>query len=254
MSIEWLITNILAAWALPPLCLLVVIAAGLALVPKKPRFGLVLASTGVLTLFFLSTGFVANLLIASLESSVDPLSISAARSSGAGAIVILGGGHRPAPEYGGETASASGITRLRYGARLARATQIPILVTGGKPSGGIISEADAMADALQIDFGVTARWREGESINTIENARFSARILAVSNIRKIILVTDAWHMPRSIARFRAAGLDVVPAPTGYLSSQRLTAVGLLPSAEALAVSSRAAREWIGILVSRARGV
>jgi uncharacterized SAM-binding protein YcdF (DUF218 family) len=110
-----------------------------------------------------------------------------------------------------------------------------------------------MADALQQDFGVTARWREGESINTIENARYSARILAGAGIRKVILVTDAWHMPRSVARFRAAGLEVVPAPTGFVSRPGLSAVDFLPSAAYLSVSSRAFREWIGILASRARG-
>lgn len=253
MSTEWLITNLLAAWALPPLCLIAGIAAGLALVPRRPRLGLGLAACSLAALAALSTGVVANELIASLESGVPPLTMPAARASGAGAIVVLGGGRRFAPEYGGETASDAGIARLRLGARLARETQLPLLVTGGRPDGGRTSEADVMAEALQQDFGVAARWREGESINTIENARFSARILAGSGIRRVILVTDAWHMPRSVERFRAAGLEVVPAPTGFASRPAISAVDFLPSAGSLSVSSRAFREWIGILVTRARG-
>ena len=253
MSTEWLVTNFLSAWLLPPLDLIAVIALGLALALKRPRLGLALSGIGLAALATLCTPFAGHLLISSLET-IPALGSAERRESGAGAIVILGAGRRIAPEYGGHTVSDGALVRIRYGARLARETGLPILVTGGKPAGGDISEAQVMAETLDQDFGIQARWQESESINTIQNAQFSAKILADAGIKRVILVTDASHMRRSIARFHAAGLVVVPAPTAFHISTRFMLFDFLPSTRGLLLSSRALHEWVGILVSRLRGV
>ena len=95
---------------------------------------------------------------------------------------------------------------------------------------------------------------QGKSINTIENARFSARMIEDAGIKRVILVTDAWHMRRSVDRFRSAGLEVIPAPTNYATQPELSPIDFLPTTGGLFNSTRAFHEWIGILVSRARGV
>ena len=255
MSTEWLITNLLSPWLLPPLNLIAIIAIGLAFVPKRPRLGLAISAGGLTVLAALSTGAVGNLLVSTLEEGMTPITAKQLREGGAGAIVILGGGrNRGSPEYGGETVSRSSLARTRYGARLARESGLPVLLTSGKPDGGIATEADLMADAMEQEFGVKVRWRENASINTIENARFSARVLAGAGIKRIVLVTDAWHMPRSITRFHAAGLEVIAAPTNYYSRPSLTPVDFLPTEGGLEKSNIAFHEWIGILVSWARGV
>ena len=59
------------------------------------------------------------------------------------------------------------------------------------------SKADAMATALRDDFGVPVKWTEGKSRNTAENAAFSAALLRPDAVRRVLLVTDAMHMPRS---------------------------------------------------------
>ncbi|MGA7986077.1 MAG: hypothetical protein WCA01_12925, partial [Burkholderiales bacterium] len=64
MSLEWLATNLLAVWLLPPLDLIVMIALGLALVPRRPRLGLVLAGAGLAVLAALSMPRVGDLLAA----------------------------------------------------------------------------------------------------------------------------------------------------------------------------------------------
>ncbi|HUJ87208.1 MAG TPA: YdcF family protein [Burkholderiales bacterium] len=254
MSFEWLATNLLAAWLLPPLDLIVVIALGLALVPRRARLGLALAAAGLVALAALSIPRVGDLLATTLEDSAPPLEAQRARDAGAGAIVVLGGGrNRGALEYGGETLDAASLGRVRYGARLARLTGLPLLVSGGRPDGGGASEADLMAQVLAQEFGVPVRWRETQSINTLEDAHLSATLLAGAGIRRVILVTDASHMRRASGRFRAAGLQVVPAPTNYRAQRVHTPVDWLPSARGLERSSRALREWIGILWSRARG-
>ena len=252
MSIEWLVTNFLSAWLLPPLDLIAVIAVGLALTRKRRRLGLTICITALAGLALLCLPVGGHLLITSLET-IPPIKAAELHNGGAGAIVILGSGRRISPEYGGDTVSEVGLVRIRYGARLARETRLPVLVTGGRPDGGSASEADLMAETLDQDFGVKVRWRETESINTIQNARFSAKILADAGIKRVILVTDASHMRRSIARFRSADIEVVPAPTAFHVRSSFTPLDFLPSAGGLLNSGKALHEWVGILVSWARG-
>ncbi|MBF0159223.1 MAG: YdcF family protein, partial [Magnetococcales bacterium] len=94
------------------------------------------------------------------------------RSADVGAIVVLGQGRYPsAPEFGGrDTVSSGGLARVRYAAWLHRRTNLPILVTGGRPAGEKSSEAALMRDVLQDEFNVSVRWLEEDSHTTWENA------------------------------------------------------------------------------------
>ena len=109
-----------------------------------------------------------------------------------------------------------------------------------------LSKADAMATALRDDFGVPVKWTEGKSRNTAENAAFSAALLRPDAVRRVLLVTDAMHMPRSRTAFQRAGMDVVAAPTLFFSHAPLTVGAYLPSAEGLRESWYAIYELLGI--------
>ena len=74
------------------------------------------------------------------------------------------------------------------------------------------TEAKLMADSLQEDFGVTVRWQEGRSRTTWENAQFTAELLQPLGLKRVVVVTQAWHMPRSVWSFEAAGLSVEDLP------------------------------------------
>lgn len=140
---------------------------------------------------------------------------------GADAIVILGGGRRLyAPEYAlGETVSSGTLERLRYGAKIAGETGLPILVSGGKPSNGLTagqySEATHMAGVLGDEFSLPVTWVESESEDTLENARFTAPILKSNGVSNIILVTHFSHMDRAKMAFEAHELTVIAAATGW---------------------------------------
>jgi uncharacterized SAM-binding protein YcdF (DUF218 family) len=99
---------------------------------------------------------------------------------------------------------------------------------------------------LREEFGVPVRWQETASRNTEENAEFSANILEMEKIRRILLVTDAMHMPRSVKSFERHGMEVVPAPTVFFSREPRTLMHLLPTAENLRRSYYALYEWIGM--------
>lgn len=56
------------------------------------------------------------------------------------------------------------------------------------------------------------RWIEDKSRNTFENGAYSATILKANNIARVIVVTEAWHMPRAVWSFARAGMTAIPAP------------------------------------------
>ena len=171
---EWLITNSLASALIPPGSLLLLAAIGALLALRRPRTGRSLVALALVALYALSTHFVSDALLKSLEPAPrNPL----ADKSGQ-AIVVLGGGtYFSAPEYGGDTVSTSTLARLRYAAHLHRALNKPVMVTSGAPQGNPVSEAALMKQVLETDFRVPVRWTEKASRNTLENARLSRLVL-----------------------------------------------------------------------------
>lgn len=253
---SWFVTNFIAAFLLPPLSLLLVLALGLFLLYRRRKYAkpLLLAAFGLLWLA--STPYFAEGALHLLEARTAALGSQHLNKQPqtADAIVILGGGtYFHAPEYAGQdTVNEQTLLRLRYGARLQRETGKPILVTGGKPLGNSISEAQQMRASLEQDFRIPVRWIEDMSDNTFENARYSFQTLQKAGIKKIYLVTHAWHMPRSADVFRRAGFEVVEAPAAFTTRYRVDLLAFLPRAESLRDSKIFVHEVIGLLWYRVR--
>jgi uncharacterized SAM-binding protein YcdF (DUF218 family) len=233
------------ALVLPPTGPLLIAIAGLLLLAHRWRAGRIFAWTGVVLLLGLSTPAVAFMLL-SVLNRWPPLDLGNPR--GAQAIVILGGGvRRHAAEYGGDTLGPLTLERVRYGAYVARATKLPVLVTGGSVFGGD-PEAKLMRAALEGEFGVPVRWAESESRNTHENAVRSSQILAAVHIDRVILVAHSFDMARAKAEFAAQGIEAIPAPTGIPDNAVDTPLDLLPSLGALQGSYFALYEILANLV------
>jgi uncharacterized SAM-binding protein YcdF (DUF218 family) len=245
---------------LPPASLFLLIAVGLAMSRRWPRAGRIVAGTGLAALAFLSTTGGAEFFVAPLEGMTSPL--RAPERAGAQAIVVLAAGRlRHAPEYDGrDIPDYIALARLRYAARLQRRTGLPVLVSGGNGGSGVdpdaddraYQKADAMAAALREDFGVPVKWIEPRSRDTNENATCSAALLRPDGIRRILLVTDAMHMPRARTAFERAGLEVVSAPTMFFSDQPHSFEAWVPSAEGMRRSWYAVYELLGIAWYRVR--
>lgn len=246
----WEITNTIALLLMPPGCLLVLTAVGAMLLRRRRVAGIALLAACWMALYALSTPYVAQALLRSLE----PPYVHPATAGTGDAIVVLGGGmYYGAPEYGGtDTLHPQVLARLRYGARLHRLLDRPVLVTGGAPKGAGTPEATVMKQVLEDEYGVPVRWAEAASSNTSENARYSHRLVAGDGIKAIYLVTHAWHMRRAQASFAEAGFHVIPAPTLFRTPGPRTIVDFLPSAEALEDSSIYFHEVIGLAWYRMR--
>ncbi|NIA00739.1 YdcF family protein [Massilia sp. CCM 8734] len=233
---------------MPPMSLIVLILAGYALRRRWPRCGRAVSRLGLAALLVLSTNAGSLLLVWPLEQRTAPL--ADALHSGAQAIVVLAAGNvHAAPEYGGaDIPDDIALLRLRYAAHLQHATNLPLLVSGGngEPDKGIPPKAVTMARALRDDFRTPVAWTEERSADTTQNALYSAAILKAGGVRRVLLVTHAMHMPRAGRAFRAAGLEVVPAPTMLYSRSTLSPLMFVPGWSGMFRSYYATHEWIGL--------
>ena len=235
---------------LPPTGLLLVALAGLAARRRFPRAGAAVAGASVAVLLAISMPIVADCMVDLVDTS-RRFEIADARD--AQAIVILGGGiRRAAPEYGGDTLGVLTLERVRYGARLARLTGLPVLVSGGSVLGGE-PEASLMRRSLKDELGVDVRWMEAASRTTHENAVQSAEILRRENIRRVVLVAHAFDMRRATAEFAGQGIETISAPTGARSDASPTVLDFLPSMSGLQRSYWASYEILANLVRIASG-
>lgn len=234
---------IVRAILLPPGSSVLLVVAGLALLRRAPRAGRALIAAGAGFLVVLSMPVTADLLAA--EVAVYPM-LDLRAPPRADLIVVLGGGMEGSltvvPSY-------ATLERLTYAARLARATGLPILVSGGGAPEYRTTEAEVMGRTLHDSFGLDARWLETESRTTRENARYTARLLAPLGHPRVLLVTSALHLPRAMREFRAAGVDVLPAPATREGPPRVDLPAWLPRPSALHRSWMCLYELLGQLVA-----
>jgi len=220
---------------------------------RASRTPLALAGFVTLGIWFLSCQAVAIWLSVHLLPQVAPITPEDLKKQQVQAIVVLGGGvENEAVEYGGPTLPPDAMSRLLYGVYLSRSTQLPMAYTGGigwAGADGTTSEAEVAAVALKRLGEPELRWQENQSRDTRENALLTAALLKNDGISHIALVTHAWHMPRSVRQFEAAGLQVAPAPMGYIRSDLTPLLQWLPSGKGLRDSGWVIREWLGLLLT-----
>src|SRR5271170_4405556 len=223
---------------LPPIGPLLLAIFGIFMMKRRPRLARGCLILGVGSLWLLSTPVISDA-VTRLAEHYPPFDLQSAAA--AQAIVILGGGGQRtfAPEYGGPAADPVLLERLSYGAYIARRTGLPILVTGFQ------IEAVAMRATLKRNFDTDTRWVDDQAYDTFENARNSVRMLKADGVHRVVLVTAASHMWRSVHEFTGAGIEVVPAPVGMFARRDLDISRVLPNPEALRRACAAVNELAG---------
>ncbi len=132
-----------------------------------------------------------------------------------------------------------------------------ILVSGGDGSFSGVYEGEAQAsEQFFTGFGVSADRlvKENTSRTTYENTRNTRSLLQAQGLDQCLLITSAFHMPRSVALFRKAGITVTPWPVDYRTrgDVRIRLDFTQPSLNAQ-IAATAAREWMAILGYRMAG-
>ena len=247
-SLVWSATNLIASMILPPGVFFLLLAVGL-IWSRKHRWARWLAAASLVAFALLTLKVVAYQLVAPFEARWPPLDMKIAKSLAPeqAMIVVLGGGRTlGALEYKErETLSPASLRRTVFAAQLAARTGLPLAVSGGRPSGGVLGEAELMKNLLENGFGQRVALVEAKSFDTRMNALYIAQALAGGKVRTVVLVTDVLHMPRAARAFEAAGLKVLPAPVYFRASAPLNVTDFVPTAEGLELSHYALHEWLG---------
>lgn len=243
-------------------CLLLIAAL---LLRKKEKLRTALMFFVVIVLWLAGNRWVSLGLARSLEWQYLPQ----AELPSADAIVLLGGSTEPALSPRTQVEVNSAADRIIHAAELYHAGKAPvILLSGGSidwlpESSG--SPAQQMAVILQmLDVPQEALWLDTKSLNTYENALCSREILEEHGIQKVLLVTSAMHMPRSVALFEKQGIEVIPAPADftvteegwnnlYTASLETALISIFPNASSLSLTTNVLKEYFGMAVYRMRG-
>lgn len=154
-------------------------------------------------------------------------------------VLVLGGGiHQWVSERAMPDLKPGTLERLRHGIYLARHCHWPLGFTGGLPSHPRpedVAEATIAQQVAQVEFGLPLDLVEAAAEDTRENARLSLPLLKARGIERVVIVTHAEHMPRSLRAFQAAAmaqgypLTLQPAPIGSRALADLTLYDWMPS-------------------------
>lgn len=242
------VKKFIAAFLLPPGgVILLLLALAFWESRRKRRLTGILTAACALLLWALSLSPVADRLTIGLEREFS----LPARATG-DVIILLGGGViEGVPDISGTgVPSSEMLGRVVTAVRLQKKLHVPIIVSGGAPPDFRIPEAPIVRRFL-VDLGVPADRviLEEKSRDTMENAAYTAKICAARGFRHPILVTSAFHLRRAVVAFRRNGMNVAPFPAYFHAweGKRYGLVHFLPNAGALAESSTALREYIGLL-------
>ena len=166
------------------------------------------------------------------------------------AIVVLSAERRfglPGGVMEGEDIGPMTTERVRAGVQLAKRTGLPVLVSGGVLSAGTPPIADSMARVMADEFATKVRWRENRSLDTWQNAVFSAQMLKAEGVTSVYLVTTSWHMARSVLAFEKAGMLVTPTPVRTPDAVGGELADYIPQARGWQASYYAMHEVIGFV-------
>lgn len=207
----FLLKKIVEAFVLPPGCLVVaLLAVGHYLKGRCRPAALACAALAALTWVGSSRVF-SDALLRPLEYKYS----APARPAG-DVIVVLGGGAR-----GGEAVLASEnlspgtLERASAAFLLHKRTGLPLLISGGAPFSPVSEASVTAAYLVQLGVPKAEITTEEASRDTFENAAYTRKLCEARGYKNIILLTSAYHMPRSMYLFNKAGFaSVTPFPVG----------------------------------------
>ena len=232
---------------LPPASVLVLFLLGTALLRWRKKLGRTLQILALVWLWLAATPCVGGMLLHSLQS-YPALDHQQPRPDVQAIVVLSAGADRIGSEYGGPVIGPMTLQRLRYGIALHRRYRLPLMVSGGKPASHTPTLARMMEQCAEDEFQADVKWIEGASADTRQNARFSAQMLKAEGISKVLLVTTAWHMPRAMSCFAAAGIEATAAPTGFRGEVFAGWTSFVPHWNGLRDTCLAMHEWGGRVV------
>jgi len=251
------LSKILGFFAVPSNFLIAIGLIGLVLLcTRLTRLASWLIVTSLVLIAVAGLSPLGNALILPLEQRFPPWSASRGPPDG---IVVLGGAISPDVSAARDTiALDEAAERITVTAELARRyPNARIIFSGGSNALIFDDRPEAPFAVRQLEALGVAHDRiiaEEQSRNTIENAVFSRLIANPQPGEHWLLVTSAYHMPRAMAAFRAAGFSVEAFPVDWRTRGAADLVRPFASlSEGLRRTDTAVHEWVGLLGYRLAG-
>jgi uncharacterized SAM-binding protein YcdF (DUF218 family) len=235
------------------LCGLILLLASREVLRRRSRRNVLVGLAALVGLFLWSWPPSTALLAYSLERWYPIAFIPAGHAE---AIVVLGANAYPPDASQPEPLPGySTFLRCQHAAWLYRNWKaLPVVASGGLVSSRVVI-ADVMRQTL-LEAGVpdSMIWTERASRSTYENALFTAQLLQSKQIHRIALVTEGYHMLRSVQCFRKQGIDVLPAGCNYRYLQFTGRwAEFFPSPRMIGFNEDSLHEWAGLAWYRLSG-
>ncbi|HEY2532909.1 MAG TPA: YdcF family protein [Xanthobacteraceae bacterium] len=253
----FIVAKLLGFFALPSNFLISIGLVGIVLLCTRfTRLASWLIVTSLVLIAIAGLSPLGNALILPLEQRFPPWNPSQGSPDG---IVVLGGAINP------EISAARGAVALNEAAERITATvtlarrypNARIIFSGGNSAllfDGGVEAAIAVKEFEALGVARDRITAEEQSRNTIENAVFSRLIAQPKPGERWLLVTSAYHMPRAMAAFRAAGFAVQAYPVDWRTRGVVDVTRPFASlSEGLGRTDTAIREWVGLLAYRLSG-
>jgi uncharacterized SAM-binding protein YcdF (DUF218 family) len=235
------------------ICFLLIVAA----IVKNTRLKKKLFTTGLILLLFFSNDFIANEFMLAWEVKATPYNVMHPYKVG----IVLTGATIPLLKPNDRVYFQRGADRVYHTVQLFKLGLIEkILISGG--SGRLTREDEPEADQFQkamVIMGVPVEniIIENETRNTAESAREVKKLIEKAGYRgtDCLLITSAFHMRRSLACYRKAGLEPDPFSTDFFAHPRnfFPDTLILPNIDALNKWHKLFREWVGFIAYKFAG-
>ncbi len=250
MTFAFALKKVIACALMPPgililCCILIVLFAR-----KRVKPMIILLAAFI---YAVSINPTATALLAPLENAYKVPSVSEVKACDV--YVVLGGGvNETAPTIDGRgSPDSDALARVTTAYRLYLISPKPIILSGGARPGSR-PEAEIMKDYL-LGLGVKEKYliAETRSRDTYDNARYTAEICEKEHFKRVLLITSAYHMKRSVMLFGKWLGPVTPFPTGFkVDTSPRDAMYYLPNAASILNAGNALREYMGILFYKIR--
>ena len=256
-TVLWIISKVFWRLASPDVSLLLVLSVGVCLLyfgREKLGLRLVAFTTTIIILFSLLP--ISSMLLIPLENRFpipEPL------SEDINGVIVLGGAESPKlTQVRGQASLGDSAERLTTFVSLARRfSDAKFVYAGGQGAIGAQEYKAAFTARLffeQMGLDPDRVIFDSQSRNTMENAQNIFKLVKPQKGEKWVLITSAWHMPRSVGIFRKLGWEVIPYPVDFKTTGKLElTLRVPPRLSSTSAVSNAIYEWIGLAYYRLLG-
>jgi uncharacterized SAM-binding protein YcdF (DUF218 family) len=256
-TVLWIISKVFWQLASPDISLLLILSAGVCLLYfDREMLGrrLIIVATIIILLFSLFP--ISSMLLIPLENR---FSVPEPLPQDINGVIVLGGAESPIlTQERGQVSLGGSAERLTTFVSLARRfSDVKLVYAGGQAAIGVQDYKEAFTARLffeQMGLDLDRIIFDSQSRNTMENAQNAFKLVKPKKGEKWVLITSAWHMPRSVGIFRKLGWEVIPYPVDYKTTGKSeVTLHFPPRLSSTSAVSNVLYEWIGLVYYRLLG-